>query len=154
MTDGHCTCTANSLIIIHLHWYKVLTLIHVPPFRQGWSSQVIGVHEGNASQLLVCEQSDPHVPGVQITRYWNISVRELAPLKICVELNIAEGAAGRVISSIGVMPSICACCGAPVNGSWSTSTIAACKRSVSCVWSISLMIQMMYIHVLSQYMPS
>ena len=47
----------------------VLTFEHVPPFRQGESVHVSGTQGGNGIQLVVCEQSEPHVPTEQMTRY-------------------------------------------------------------------------------------
>ena len=54
-----------------------------------------GAHDGKGRQLVVCEQSEPHVPAEQITRCSNIRLRELGP-KNGEELEYSEnGAAGR-----------------------------------------------------------
>ena len=64
--------TANTLGIAYKTFIvaaHVLTFEHVLPFRQGESAHVSGTQEGKGVQLVVCEQSEPHAPAEQTTRY-------------------------------------------------------------------------------------
>ena len=114
----------RTITITHTHTHKhthtchnCKLTVHVPPFShgsgvQGFGGLVIVVTGGlvtgsmfvqagvQVGQSVIWEQSLPHVPGVQITRYLRVSVA--LPLMIATSLvKVSLGIEGRVISNTG-----------------------------------------------------